>query len=166
MSLLDDRRTDDIHLPVPDGPLRRGWFAGLARLSVNHRRAVMLIWLGVVLAAAPLALTLSGALSGAGWEAQGSTAQVVRDELRCDFPTLGAEAAVVVYRQDAPISASPDGLAAVVASLDGAPVRRPSSTRSRPRRSRGSSRPTAARPWCRLGCGLTRTPTDPSPPVT
>lgn len=121
MSLLDDRRTDDIHLPVPDGPLRRGWFAGLARLSVNHRRAVMLIWLGVVLAAAPLALTLSGALSGAGWEAQGSTAQVVRDELRRDFPTLGAEAAVVVYRQDAPISASPDGLAAVVASLDGAP---------------------------------------------
>ena len=53
----------------------------------------------VAFAAAPLALTLTGALSGAGWEAQGSTAQRVRDEIRRDFPHLGAEAPVVVYHQ-------------------------------------------------------------------
>ena len=54
--------------------------------------------------AAPLALTLSSSLSGAGWEAQGSPSVQVRDELRADFPEVGAEAAVVVYRQDTPIA--------------------------------------------------------------
>jgi uncharacterized membrane protein YdfJ with MMPL/SSD domain len=65
----------------------------------RHRRVVIVLWLVVAFAAAPLALTLTGALSGAGWEAQGSTAQKVRDELRKDFPALGAENPVVVYRQ-------------------------------------------------------------------
>ena len=45
------------------------------------------VWLVVVLAAAPLALTLTSGLSGAGWEAQGSVANQVRDELRADFPS-------------------------------------------------------------------------------
>ena len=58
--------------------------------SARHRRAVIATWILAVLVAAPLALTLNGALSGAGWEAQGSTAQQVRDELRRDFPALGA----------------------------------------------------------------------------
>ena len=71
----------------------------------------MLVWLVATLAAAPLALTLTGALSGAGWEAQGSTSVKVRDELRRDFPQLGAEAAVVVYRQDDPIAEDPAGAA-------------------------------------------------------
>ena len=62
------------------------WLARLARFSGRRRRSVMLGWLAVILLAAPLALTLSSALSGAGWEAQGSTAQKVRDELRRDFP--------------------------------------------------------------------------------
>jgi RND superfamily putative drug exporter len=73
------------------------------------------------LAAAPLAITLNSALSGAGWEAQGSTAQRVRDELRVDFPALGAENPVVVYQQQAPISADPSGLQALVADLAHAP---------------------------------------------
>ncbi len=81
----------------------------------------MLIWAVVVLAAAPLAITLTGALSGAGWEAQGSDAQQVRDELRSDFPQLGAEAAVVAYRQDAPIAEDPSGLRSLVAGLTGSP---------------------------------------------
>ena len=81
----------------------------------------MAVWLVVALAAAPLALTLTGALSGAGWEAQGSIAQQVRDELRRDFPELGAEAAVVVYTQAAPIAEDPSGLQALVAALQDAP---------------------------------------------
>jgi len=80
---------------------------------------VLLVWAVVVFAAAPLALTLTGALSGAGWEAQGSTAEAVRDELRTDFPELGAEAAVVAYRQEQPIADDPAGLAALVAGLQG-----------------------------------------------
>ncbi|MGQ0832825.1 MAG: MMPL family transporter, partial [Microthrixaceae bacterium] len=96
-----------------------GWFARLARFSARRRRPVMVAWLVAVLAAAPLALGLSGALSGAGWEAQGSTAQRVRDELRADFPGLGAEAAVVVYHQRSQIADDPSGLHRLVADLQG-----------------------------------------------
>lgn len=81
----------------------------------------MAVWLLVVLVAAPLALTLTSGLSGAGWEAQGSVAQEVRDELRRDFPNLGAESAIVVYRQRTPIAEDPSGLQHVVAGLHGAP---------------------------------------------
>ena len=67
-------------------PQKRGALARIAHFTVTHRRSVMLVWLVVAFAAAPLALTLTKALSGAGWEAQGSDAQLVRDELRRDFP--------------------------------------------------------------------------------
>lgn len=97
------------------------WFARLARFSARRRRPVMLVWLAIVLVAAPLALTLTGALSGAGWEAQGSISQKVRDELRRDFPQAGAEAAAVVYHQSTPISQDGAGLAALVSGLKGAP---------------------------------------------
>ena len=107
-------------LPEPE-PHAEPWFSRLARFSATHRRTVMLVWLLATLVAAPLALTLTGALSGAGWEAQGSTSVKVRDELRRDFPQLGAEAAVVVYRQTAPIAADPSGLQRLVADLHGAP---------------------------------------------
>jgi RND superfamily putative drug exporter len=87
----------------------------------RHRRAVIGVWLVVAFAAAPLALTLTGALSGAGWEAQGSTAQQVRDELRKDFPALGAENPVVVYRQSTSIATDPSGLQSLVRELGRAP---------------------------------------------
>ena len=105
---------------VPDSA-REPLFTRLARTVVTRRRRVMWLWLAVVLVAAPLALTLTGALSGAGWEAGGTTSVTVRDELRRDFPQLGAEAAYVVYRQDTPIVADPSGVAEVVAALQGAP---------------------------------------------
>jgi RND superfamily putative drug exporter len=81
----------------------------------------MMLWLAVTLVAAPLALTLNGAMSGAGWEAQGSTAQKVRDELRRDFPQVGAEAAIVVYSQSTPIASDPVGVGSLVAALQGSP---------------------------------------------
>lgn len=64
---------------------REPWFARLARFSARRRRWVMTIWLLLVLASAPLAATLTGAMSGAGWEAQGSTAQKVRDDCAATF---------------------------------------------------------------------------------
>ncbi len=103
----------------PDG--RPPLFGRLARFSVRRRRWVIAVWLVVVLAAAPLALTLTNGLSGAGWEAQGSVANQVRDELRADFPELGAESAIVVYHQEQPIASDPSGLTAVVDQLRGAP---------------------------------------------
>ena len=102
-------------------PSPEPWFARLARFSARRRKTVMLVWLVATLLAAPLALTLTGALSGAGWEAQGSTSVKVRNELRRDFPQLGAEAAVVVYRQADPVSEDAAGLEALVEDLQGAP---------------------------------------------
>jgi RND superfamily putative drug exporter len=105
-------------LPAPSEPqAKEPWFARLARFSARRRKTVMVVWLIATLLAAPLALTLTGALSGAGWEAQGSTSVQVRDELRSDFPQLGAEAAIVVYRQTDPIVEDPSGIADLVAEL-------------------------------------------------
>ena len=92
-------------------------FGRLARFSVRRRRPIMLAWLILTVAAAPLAIGVSSALSGAGWEAQGSIAQTVRDELRADFPMVGAESAIVVVHQKTPFADDPSSVAAVVAAL-------------------------------------------------
>ena len=121
--------TDEHVIAEPHPDLERGHhhegkpglLSRIAQFSAVHRKAVMLVWLLVALAAAPLAITLTGALSGAGWEAQGSTSQEVRDELRSDFAALGAEAAFVVYQQEAPLADDPAGLQALVTSLADAP---------------------------------------------
>ncbi len=104
------------HEPSHD-PDERALFSRLAASMARHRRAVILVWLIVTLAAAPLAITLTKALSGAGWDAKGSTAEQVRMELRNDFPAFGAENPIVVYRQTTPIADEPAGLQALVADL-------------------------------------------------
>jgi putative drug exporter of the RND superfamily len=106
---------------TPDQPPGEGWLPRLARFSARRRRRVMLAWLAITLVAAPLALTLNGAMSGAGWEAQGSTAQKVRDELRRDFPEAGAEAAIVAYTQTTPIAADTSGISALINALGNSP---------------------------------------------
>ena len=106
--------------PAPPGT-KDGLLARIGRGAARRPRRVLAVWAIVVVLAAPLAITLTSALSGAGWEAQGSTAQEVRDELRRDFPQLGAEAAVVAYRQTRPIAEDPSGLQALVAGLQGSP---------------------------------------------
>jgi putative drug exporter of the RND superfamily len=97
------------------------WFARLGRFAGRRRRPVMVTWLLVALIAAPLALTVGNALSGAGWEAGGSTSVKVRDELRRDFPQVGAESAVVVVHQDTPVADDPAAVQQLVASLATAP---------------------------------------------
>lgn len=119
-----------------------GWLARAGRRSAIRRRPVILAWLVVVALAAPLALGVAAALSGAGWDPQGTTAAAVRDELRRDFPAVGAESAVVVYRQEQPIAPDPDVLARLVADLRGAPGAAPlaRARRARRRRRRRSAR--------------------------
>ena len=108
----------DAH-PDPADHERDGLLARIGRAAGRRPRRVLALWAIVVLLAGPLAITLTGALSGAGWEAQGSTAQAVRDEIRQDFPQLGAEAAVVAFQQETPIADDPAGLAMLVAALEG-----------------------------------------------
>ncbi len=110
--------SDTSTLDVPTPP--QHWFARLGRFSARRRKPVMLLWLAVASGAAPLAISVNGALSGAGWEAQGSIAQRVRDELRTDFPQVAAEAAVVVVHQAIPIATDPSAVDAVVQGLTGA----------------------------------------------
>lgn len=98
-----------------------GLLARIGRASGRRPKRVFLIWAIVVLLSAPLAATLTSALSGAGWEAQGSTSQQVRDELRSDFPSLGAEAAVIAYSQNEPIADNPEGVNALLSALSNAP---------------------------------------------
>ena len=111
------------HEPLTDPTVTHvdGWLSRLGRFSARRRRPVLAVWLLLAAIAAPLALTLTPALSGAGWDPQGSVAAEVRDELRRDFAELGAEAAVVVYRQEGPLAVDPSGLQQLVADLDGAP---------------------------------------------
>ena len=125
MTLIEETVTQDPtpeEAPTGTGPGHHdAWFGRLAHFSARRRRPIMALWLLLALAAAPLAVTLTGALSGAGWEAQGSVAQEVRDELRRDFPEVGAEAAIVVYTQERPIAEDPSGLRSVVDALADAP---------------------------------------------
>ena len=93
----------------------------LARWVSRHRRTIFVAWGLLVLAAAPLALTLNGALSGAGWDAGGSVSEEVRDELNTAFPDFGAEAAVVVYHQETPIRDDPSRFSQLMATLGSAP---------------------------------------------
>jgi putative drug exporter of the RND superfamily len=102
-------------------PNEKALFPRIAAFMAKNRRIVIAIWLIVTVAAAPLAITLTGALSGAGWDAKGSTAEAVRKELRRDFPALGVENPVVVFSQDTPIADNPESLVALVAALANGP---------------------------------------------
>ncbi len=112
-----ERETSSSDAPSPG----EGLLARLGRSAGRRPRRVMLLWLLVVALAAPLAVTVTSALSGAGWEAQGSTAQEVRDEIRADFPGLGAESAVVAYRQPGNLADDDAGLRDLVQALRGSP---------------------------------------------
>ena len=117
MTLLEDPTN---HAAPHSNPApREGLLARTGRAAGRRPRRVLALWAIAVIASAPLAVTLTGALSGAGWEAQGSTTQEVRDELRRDFPQLGAEAAIVAYRQSTPIADDSAGLAALITGLRG-----------------------------------------------
>jgi len=108
------------HAPTST-PDKKALFARLAASMAHHRRAVIVVWLIVTLAAAPLAITLTKALSGAGWDAKGSVAESVRQELRTEFPELGAENPVVVFKQDSDIRTNPGALSGLVLALTDGP---------------------------------------------
>ncbi|MCC6703864.1 MAG: MMPL family transporter [Thermomicrobiales bacterium] len=94
----------------------------VARWVTEHSKLVIIAWVVLILAAAPLALTVNGVLSGAGWDAAGSESARVRDEIGATFPDFFIENAIVVYQQETPIADDPSGLAALVTALGSAPA--------------------------------------------
>lgn len=102
-------------------PSEKALFSRLAASMARHRKLVIFVWIAITIAAAPLAISLTSALSGAGWDAKGSTAEAVRKELRADFPALGAENPVVVFHQDTAIADDPSALQALLSELPNGP---------------------------------------------
>lgn len=102
-------------------PDKKALFSRLASSMAKHRRLVIAVWAVITLAAAPLAISLTKALSGAGWDAKGSTAEAVRKELRADFPELGAENPVVVVRQNTSFSEDSTLLSSLITEITKGP---------------------------------------------
>ena len=105
-----------------------------AGLSARRPRRVLAVWALVVLAAAPLALTLTAPSRARGGKRRARPPRRCATSCAATSPQLGAEAAIVVYRQDAPIAEDPAGLAgAGRRARRAARARRRSSTRCRSR---------------------------------
>src|SRR4051812_31823648 len=84
------------------GPLGR-----LGRWSATHRRAVVLAWIGVVVCLGVLAPRAEQALSGGGWQADGSQSVQARRLIDRQFDGQGSYALVVVVSSRTQDSASP-----------------------------------------------------------
>jgi len=78
------------------GPIGR-----LGRFAASHRRAVFITWAVVAVGLGVLAPRVETALSGAGWQANGSESVKVREQLDANFGGAGAYALqVAVHSQE------------------------------------------------------------------
>jgi RND superfamily putative drug exporter len=92
--------------PAPEqmvGPLGR-----LGRFAADHVRAVSLTWLAVALALAVFAPRVESALSGAGWQANGSESVQARSLIERNFGGLSSSALIVVlHSREATVTDAP-----------------------------------------------------------
>ncbi|MBO2447784.1 MMPL family transporter [Actinomadura barringtoniae] len=93
------------------GPLGRlgGWAAG-------HFRLVVLTWLGLVIVLGAFAPQVNSALSGAGWQADGSASVQVRELAEKHFGGNASTALQVVVKADRPVT-DPAGAAVIDRSV-------------------------------------------------
>ena len=107
----DPARTDeDAPQPVAGDaapPSNLGPLGQLGRWSASHRGSVFLAWLAIVAVLAAFAPSVEHALSGAGWQANGSQSVQVRDLAQKDFGGQASSAIEVVIAADRPISSPP-----------------------------------------------------------
>src|SRR6516165_5097057 len=82
--------TSPISLPTP------GVFGRLGRWSARHRRTVFLAWAVLVIALGALAPRVENALSGGGWQADGSESVAARALIERHFAGQGSYALAVV----------------------------------------------------------------------
>jgi putative drug exporter of the RND superfamily len=84
------------------GPIGR-----LGRFSAGHRRGVFLAWIAIAVGMGALAPRVETALSGAGWQANGSESVAVREEARRGFGGAGAYALQVVVHSERSTATDP-----------------------------------------------------------
>ncbi len=84
------------------GPIGR-----LGRFAATHRRAVFITWALIAVGLGVLAPRVETALSGAGWQANGSESVKVREQTERDFGGVGAYALQVVVHSGQLTNADP-----------------------------------------------------------
>ena len=102
------------------GPIGR-----LGRAAATHRRAVVLVWVVIALALGFLAPRVEHALSGAGWQANGSESVEVREQLDSRFGGASSYALQVVVHSNDLTAADPrfrESVAAVEETLAADPA--------------------------------------------
>jgi RND superfamily putative drug exporter len=77
-----------------------GSIGRLGRYAATHRRAVILAWVAIAVGLGILAPRVETALSGAGWETNGSESVAVREQVDRSFGGAGAYALQVVVHSD------------------------------------------------------------------
>src|SRR5688572_16307444 len=83
-------------MQVHQATVTRSRLVRLGAWAARHRRAVAVVWCGLVLGLGALAPFADRALSGAGWEAVGSESVAARHALEASFPGRGSYALSVV----------------------------------------------------------------------
>ena len=122
MSTSSDMTSAIGHEPSPE-PDERALFSRLAASMAKHRRAVILHLARGHRGGCAVGDHVDEGAVGCRMGGEGLDRRAGADELRRDFPALGAESPIVVYRQDTPIADDPAGLRALEAELIGGPAR-------------------------------------------
>ena len=78
-----------------------GLLARLGSWAATHLRAVLLLWLLVLIVFGAFAPSVESALSGAGWQDSGSQSVRAREAIAKDFQGMGASALQVVVHDSA-----------------------------------------------------------------
>jgi putative drug exporter of the RND superfamily len=81
---------------TPTSPEALGIFGRLGRWSAQHRRTVFLLWAILIVALGAVAPRVEHALSGGGWQADGSQSVAARDLIEERFGGQGSYALAVV----------------------------------------------------------------------
>jgi RND superfamily putative drug exporter len=88
--------------PAPVGPVGR-----LGRFAADHVRAVVIAWAAVAIALGAFAPKVESALSGAGWQANGSESVQARTIVQKNFAGLSSSALMAVVHSESQTVASP-----------------------------------------------------------
>lgn len=91
----------------PPEPKRTGPIGRLGRWAVTHARIVFLAWAIVALGLGFFAPRVEHALSGAGWQANGSESVQVRDLVQREFAGLNSTGLMVVVHSADQTTTSP-----------------------------------------------------------